>query len=63
MIWARKTLTATSDWFNQKPLAPLDETLRLPIALEELLRLVREEYGVVPSKKPLIASQGVPLRG
>lgn len=58
MIWTRKTLTQTSDWFNQKPLAPLDETLRLPLALGELLRLLKEEYGIVLGKEPLIVNKG-----
>lgn len=57
MIWTRKTLTETSDWFNQKPLAPLDETWRLPLALGEIFRLLKEEYGIV-LKKPLIVREG-----
>lgn len=57
MIWTRKSLTETSGWFNQKPLAPLDETLRLPLALEEIFRLLKEEYGIV-LKKPLVIHEG-----
>lgn len=58
MIWTRKPLAKTSDWFNQKPLAPLDETLRLPLAMEEILRLLKEEYGVVLKKELFIVKDG-----
>lgn len=58
MVWTRKTLTETSGWFNQKPLAPLDETLRLPIALEEIFSQTRKEYKIVLKKKPLIVHNG-----
>lgn len=58
MIWTRKSLTETSDWFNQKPLVSLDETLRFPLALEEFLGLAKEEYGVVLKKKPLVIHNG-----
>lgn len=58
MTWTRKSLTQTSGWFNQKPLAPLDETLRFPLALEEILKLLKKEYGISPKKKPLIAHNG-----
>ena len=43
MVWTRKTLTETSDWFNTIPLAPIDETLRIPIALEEIFKLLKED--------------------
>lgn len=58
MIWTRKSLMETSGWFNQKPLAPLDETLRIPLALEEIFSLLTREYGVVLKKEPLIIHRG-----
>jgi hypothetical protein len=58
MRWTRRSLTETSGWFNQKPLAPLDETLRLPLALKELFRLAKKEYGITLKEKPLIVHNG-----
>lgn len=57
MLWTRKSLTETSGWFNNKPLTPLDETLRVPIALDEIFGLLKKEYGIV-LKKPLIIHNG-----
>ncbi len=58
MEWTRKPITEASDWFNQKPLAPLDETLRVPLAMKKILKLLKEEYGIEPKGESYLIHQG-----
>ncbi len=58
MKWTREPLYKTSGWFNQEPLTTLDETLRFPIALDEIFRLVHEEYGVSVRKEEVKIRNG-----
>lgn len=51
MIWTRELLYKTSGWFNQEPVTPLDETLRFPVAFEEIYRLLKEDYGIKIKKQ------------
>lgn len=58
MKWSREPLYKTSGWFNQEPLTTLDETLRFPIALDEIFRLAHEEYGISVRKKEIKIHSG-----
>lgn len=58
MKWTREPLYKTSGWFNQEPLTTLDETLRFPVALDEIFRLAHEEYGISVRKKETKSHNG-----
>lgn len=58
MKWSREPLYQTSGWFNQEPLTTLDETLRFPVALDEIFRLVHEEYGLSVRKEEIKIRSG-----
>ena len=58
MRWSREPLYQTSGWFNQEPLTTLDETLRFPVALDEIFRLVHEEYGLSVRKEEIKIRSG-----
>lgn len=58
MRWSREPLYQTSGWFNQEPLTTLDETLRFPVALEEIFRLAHEEYGLSVRKEEIKIRNG-----
>lgn len=58
MRWTREPLYKTSGWFNQEPLTTFDETLRFPIALEEIYRLIRSDYGISIRKEEIKIQNG-----